>query len=75
MVVSSKSIPAPIGWTYPARRAAAAGVLISISTDSHSTGELDLIRCGIDQARRGGLETSNVLNCLPWKSLQQLFRR
>jgi DNA polymerase (family X) len=58
-----------------ARRAAAAGVLISISTDSHSTGELDLIRCGIDQARRAGLEKSNVLNCLPWKNLQRLFRR
>jgi DNA polymerase (family X) len=58
-----------------ARRAAAAGILISISTDSHSTGELDLIRCGIDQARRAGLEKSNVLNCLPWKNLQRLFRR
>jgi DNA polymerase (family 10) len=58
-----------------ARRAAAAGVLISISTDSHSTEELALIRCGIDQARRAGLEESNVLNCLPWKQLQQLFRR
>jgi DNA polymerase (family 10) len=58
-----------------ARRAAAAGVLIAISTDSHSTGELDLIRCGIDQARRAGLEPSNVLNCLPWKDLQRLFRR
>jgi DNA polymerase (family X) len=58
-----------------ARRAAAAGILISISTDSHSTGELDLIRCGIDQARRAGLEKANVLNCLPWKNLQRLFRR
>ena len=29
---------------------AAARVMISISTDSHSTGELDLIRCGMDQA-------------------------
>jgi DNA polymerase (family 10) len=58
-----------------ARRAIAAGVMISISTDSHSTGELDLIRCGIDQARRAGLKQSNVLNCLRWKTLQQLFRR
>jgi len=58
-----------------ARRAVAAGILISISTDSHSTGELDLIRCGIDQARRAGLEKSGVLNCLPWAKLQRLFRR
>jgi DNA polymerase (family X) len=58
-----------------ARRASEMGVLISISTDSHSTGELDLLRCGIDQARRAGLEKRGVLNCLPWAKLQRLFRR
>ena len=56
-------------------RAATAGVLISISTDSHSSGELNLVRCGIDQARRAGLKRSDILNCLPWKNLQRLFRR
>jgi DNA polymerase (family 10) len=50
-------------------------ILISIATDSHSTGELDLIRCGIDQARRAGLDKRGVLNCLPWAKLQRLFRR
>ena len=35
----------------------------------------DLIRCGIDQARRAGLEKSAVLNCLPWIELAPLFRR
>ena len=58
-----------------ARRAAAAGVLIAVNTDSHSTGELPLIRCGIDQARRAGLEKTSVLNCLPWEKLQPLFKR
>jgi DNA polymerase (family 10) len=58
-----------------ARRAAAAGVMIAVSTDSHSTGEFGLIRCGIDQARRAGLEKSAILNCLPWQKLQPLFRR
>jgi len=58
-----------------ARKAAEAGVLISISTDSHSTGELDLIRCGMDQARRAGLERTQVLNCLPWAKLRRLFQR
>jgi len=58
-----------------ARQASEAGILISISTDSHSSGELDLIRCGIDQARRAGLEKSGILNCLPWAKLQRLFRR
>jgi DNA polymerase (family 10) len=58
-----------------ARRAAAAGVKIAVSTDSHSTREFQLIRCGIDQARRAGLEKSGILNCLPWDELQRLFKR
>lgn len=58
-----------------ARLAAAAGVKIAISTDAHSTREFGLIRCGIDQARRAGLEKSSVLNCLPWPKLRRLFKR
>jgi DNA polymerase (family 10) len=58
-----------------ARHTAGAGVMIAISTDSHSTGELELIKCGIDQARRAGLQESNILNCLPWEKLQRLFSR
>jgi len=58
-----------------ARLASAAGVMVAISTDAHGTGELPLIRCGIDQARRAGLAKFAVLNCLPWKELAPLFRR
>jgi len=58
-----------------ARLAREAGVKIAISTDAHSTGEFDLVRYGIDQARRAGLESSSVLNCLPLHSLLSLFRR
>jgi DNA polymerase (family 10) len=58
-----------------ARRAAAAGVMIAINTDSHGVGEFGLIRCGIDQARRAGLQPSDVLNCQPWETLERLFRR
>jgi DNA polymerase (family 10) len=58
-----------------ARLAAAAGVMISVSTDSHSTREFDLIRCGLDQARRAGLQRSSILNCQPWELLARLFRR
>ena len=39
-----------------ARAAAMAGVKIAISTDAHSTREFGLIRCGMDQARRAGLQ-------------------
>ena len=58
-----------------ARKASAAGIPIAINTDAHGTGELPLVRCGIDQARRAGLEKSAVLNCLPWQKLQPLFKR
>jgi DNA polymerase (family 10) len=58
-----------------ARRAAEAGVMIAISTDSHSTGEFELMRCGLDQARRAGLEKGSILNCQPWERLELLFRR
>jgi DNA polymerase (family 10) len=58
-----------------ARRAAEAGVMIAVSTDSHSTREFDLILCGLDQARRAGLQKASVLNCQPWESLERLFRR
>ncbi len=58
-----------------ARLANQAGVKIAISTDAHSTREFGTVRYGIDQARRAGLEPASVLNCLPWSSLQPLFRR
>ena len=44
------------------RMAKAMGVKVAISSDAHATGQLDLIRFGIDQARRGWLEPGDVLN-------------
>jgi DNA polymerase (family 10) len=58
-----------------ARVAAEAGVRIAINTDAHSTGELDFITGGIDQARRAGLDRRVVLNCLPWLELGPALRR
>jgi DNA polymerase (family 10) len=58
-----------------ARIAAAAGVLIAVSTDAHSTHELDTVRFGIEQARRAGLEKALVLNCQPIDTLTKLLRR
>ena len=52
-----------------------AGVKIAVLTDAHSTREFGTIQHGINQARRAGLEPASILNCLPWVSLQQLFRR
>jgi DNA polymerase (family 10) len=58
-----------------ARKAAAAGIMIAVNTDAHGTGELPIVRYGIDQARRAGLEKTTILNCLPWQKLQRLFAR
>ena len=58
-----------------ARLANEAGVKIAVTTDAHSTREFGTVQRGIDQARRAGLEPASVLNCLPWTSLQPLFRR
>jgi DNA polymerase (family 10) len=58
-----------------ARLASKAGVKLAISTDAHSTREFGTVRYGVDQARRAGLEPAGILNCLPWHSLEPLFRR
>jgi DNA polymerase (family X) len=58
-----------------ARLVNGAGIKIAITTDAHSTNELELLRCGINQARRAGLQKHSVLNSLCWEDLQRLFHR
>jgi len=45
-----------------ARRAVAAGCILTIDSDAHKTAELDFIRWGVTQARRAWVEPANVLN-------------
>lgn len=45
-----------------ARRALAAGCVLTIDSDAHKTAELDFVRWGISQARRAWVEPANVLN-------------
>ncbi len=52
-----------------------AGVNVSIATDAHSVDQLDLMRYGVDQARRGWLEPDDVLNTRPWSDLKKLIGR
>lgn len=47
-----------------------AGVKLVISSDAHSPHEMDLIEYGINQARRGWLEATDVINTRPLKSLR-----
>ncbi|HSK53394.1 MAG TPA: PHP domain-containing protein, partial [Clostridia bacterium] len=45
-----------------ARRAVAAGCVLTIDSDAHKTAELDFVRWGVSQARRAWVEPANVLN-------------
>jgi len=51
------------------RKAKELGILIVITTDSHSASQLELMRYGILTARRGWLEAKDVLNTLPYDKL------
>ena len=54
------------------REVAKAGVKVAINTDAHRSAGLDYMRCGIDVARRAGLEKAHVLNTA---RLSQLLRK
>ncbi|MBU1671945.1 MAG: DNA polymerase/3'-5' exonuclease PolX [Actinobacteria bacterium] len=50
------------------------GVKIVVATDAHSARELDYMRFGIHQARRGWLEKGDVLNTMTYRSLVKYLR-
>lgn len=49
------------------------GVLVSINSDSHSVGGFELLEAGVAQARRGWLESRDVLNTRPLGRLRKLL--
>jgi DNA polymerase (family 10) len=59
-------------WCKAAKEA---GVRIAISTDAHSTDQLDLMRVGVGYARRGWLEAKDVLNTRSAADLAKRLRR
>ena len=52
-----------------------AGVKLAISTDAHTTTGLDVMRCGILQARRAGLEAGDVVNTRPLSALKEILQK
>jgi DNA polymerase (family 10) len=50
------------------------GVKVAISTDAHRVAAFELMRFGVDQARRGWLEPSDVVNTRPLAELRRLLR-
>ena len=57
------------------RAAKQAGVKVAISTDAHAAEQLDFMRLGVGQARRGWLEADDVLNTRSWRELEKLLAR
>jgi DNA polymerase (family 10) len=56
-----------------ARAAGEAGVLLSISSDAHSTGALAYPELGVGQARRAWLTKEQVLNTRTWAQIKKLL--
>jgi DNA polymerase (family X) len=50
------------------------GVRVVISTDAHSISNLDLMRYGVQMARRGWIEKKDVLNALPLEKMLAALR-
>jgi DNA polymerase (family 10) len=51
------------------------GLKVPISTDTHRITDLDYMRFGVNQGRRGWLEPEDVLNTLALKKLQKQLKR
>ncbi len=56
------------------RRAKEAGVKMIINTDSHHKNQLSLIKFGISQARRGWVESDDIINTKPLNQLLKYFK-
>jgi DNA polymerase (family 10) len=57
------------------RMAVELGVKLAISTDAHRPAELEWLRFGVGQARRGWVPPELVVNTRPLKELRKLLRR
>jgi len=51
-----------------------AGVRISIASDAHAVEQLDFMRYGVAQARRGWIERRDVVNTLSLSRLRKAMR-
>ena len=57
-----------------ARMAKEMGAKLVISTDAHSARQLELMRFGVFTARRGWIESKDVINTLPLEELLKILR-
>jgi DNA polymerase (family 10) len=57
-----------------ARRALQLGARFTVSSDAHSTSELDFMQFGVGSARRGWLTKEDVLNTRPLDELRAFLK-
>ncbi len=57
-----------------ARAAQEGGALLAIGSDAHSTAQLEWIRYGVFQARRGWVEARSVVNTWTWTKLTRWLK-
>ena len=57
------------------KRAKDLGLKVVIGADAHWDSGLDVLRYGVDQARRGWLEVDDVLNTMSWDDIADMFDR
>jgi DNA polymerase (family 10) len=63
-----------LDWRWH-QRALDLGCTMSINPDAHSTAEIDLTHWGVEMARKGGVPSDRVLNCLDLPNLAAYLRR
>jgi DNA polymerase (family X) len=63
-----------LDWRWH-QRALDLGCMMSINPDAHSTREIDLTHWGVEMARKGGVPTEQVLNCLTLQEIIRYFNR
>ena len=51
------------------------GIGLCINTDAHDTMSLDFMQYGVNQARRGWIEKSDLLNTLPLTKLKKVLKK
>ncbi len=61
-----------LDWEYH-QKAKSQGIKITISPDAHSFEDMTYVRYGIDMAIKGGLEKSDIVNCLNLKEFKSKF--
>ncbi|QDU92989.1 DNA polymerase/3'-5' exonuclease PolX [Lignipirellula cremea] len=55
--------------------AKAHGIPIVVNTDAHAVEHFDFMRCGVLQARRGGLTKADVANTHTWLQMKKMMKK